>query len=121
MAERESIRISFTSEQARFLNSLVNRGRYRSVSEAVQAAVRRFQQRQAMLDVEIDGARSDIEAGADQLDQGRSVDGGAFFAEWDAELEELEKLENTFGATPNASFPGRDEWEARTRRLRTRG
>ena len=121
MAERESIRISFTSEQARFLTSLVSRGRYRSVSEAVQAAVRRFQQRQAMLDVEIDRARSDIEAGADQLDQGRSVDAGAFFAEWDAELEELEELEKTFGAAPDASFPGRSEWEARTRRLRIRG
>lgn len=65
--------------------------RHRSVSEAVHAAVRPFQQRQAILDAEIERARSDIEAGADQLDQGRSVDGGAFFAEWDAELEELEK------------------------------
>lgn len=91
MAERESISISFTSEQARFLTSLVDRGRYRSVSEAVHAAVRPFQHRQAMLDAEIDRARSDIEAGADQLDQGRIVDAGAFFAEWDAELEELEE------------------------------
>ncbi len=83
--------------------------------------VRPVQRRQAMLDAEIDRARSDIKAGTDQLDQGRSVDGDAFFAEWDAELEELEKIENTFGAAPDASFPGRGEWEARTRRLRTRG
>ena len=120
MAERESIRISFTSEQARFLTSLVDRGRYRSVSEAVQAAVRLFQQRQVP-DAETDRARRDIEAGTDQLDQGRSADGGTFFAEWDAELEELEELKNTFGAAPDASFPGRNEWEARARRLRTRG
>ncbi len=73
-----------------------------------------------MLGAEIDRARSDIEAGSDQLDRGRGVDGGTFFAEWDAELEDLEKLENTFGAAPGASFPGRGEWEARTRRLRTR-
>ena len=91
MAERESISISFTSEQARFLTSLVDRGRYQSVSEVVRAAVRPFQQRQAMLDAEIDRARSDIAAGAHQLDQGHIVDSGAFFAEWDAELEELEK------------------------------
>ena len=91
MAERESISISFTSQQARFLTSLVERGRYQSVSEAVHAAVRPFQQRQAMLDAEVDRARSDIKAGADQLDQGRIVDADTFFAEWDAELEELEK------------------------------
>ena len=91
MVEHESISISFTSEQARFLTSLVDRGRYRSVSEAVHAAMRPFQSRQAMLDAEIDRARSDIKAGADQLDQGRIVDAGAFFAEWDAELEELEE------------------------------
>ena len=30
-------------------------------------------------------------------------------------------LDDTFGAAPDASFPGRDEWEARTRRLGTRG
>ena len=65
--------------------------RYRFVSEAVHAAVRPLQQRQAMLDVEIDRARSDIKAGADQLDQGLIVDAGAFFGEWDTELEEPDK------------------------------
>lgn len=29
-------------------------------------------------------------------------------------------LDDTFGAAPDAAFPGRGEWEARIRRLRTR-
>lgn len=49
--------------------------------------MRPLQYRQAVLDAEIDRARSDIEAGADQLDQGLIVDAGTFFAEWDTELE----------------------------------
>ncbi len=90
MAERKSISISFTPEQAEFLASLVDRGKYQSVSEVVRAAVRPFQHRHEVLDAEIDRARRDIKAGADQLDQGRIVDGNAFFEEWDAELNELE-------------------------------
>ena len=90
VARRESISISFTPEQAEFLTSLVERGDYQSVSEVVRDALRPFQHRHGLLDAEIDRARRDIQAGADQLDQGRIVDGEAFFAEWDAELDELE-------------------------------
>ncbi len=90
MATRRNISVSFTPEQAEFLTSLVDRGTYQSVSEVVRAALRPFQHRQAVLDAEMDRARRDIEAGADQLDRGRIVDGDAFFEEWDAELDELE-------------------------------
>lgn len=38
-----------------------------------------------------------------------------------APVDPTTALENTFGAAPDASFPGRGEWEVRTRRLRTRG
>ncbi len=38
-----------------------------------------------------------------------------------APVDPTTALESTFGAAPGASFPGRGEWEARTRRLRTRG
>lgn len=90
MARRESISISFTPEQAEFLASLVDRGEYQSVSEAVRAAVRPFQHRHAVMDAELDRARREIEAGAGQLDEGRTVEGDAFFEEWDAELDERE-------------------------------
>ena len=90
MAKRESISISFTPEQAEFLTSLVDQGKYQSVSEVVRAAVRPLQHRHAALDAEIDRARRHIKAGAGQLDQGRIVDAGTFFEEWDAELDALE-------------------------------
>lgn len=90
MARRESISISFTPEQAKFLASLVDRGEYQSVSEAVRAALRPFQHRHTVMDAEIVHARREIEAGADQLDRGCIVDGDVFFEEWDAELDELE-------------------------------
>ena len=35
-------------------------------------------------------ARAMIREGVDQLDSDRTVDGATFFAEWDAELAELE-------------------------------
>ena len=38
-----------------------------------------------------------------------------------APVDPTTALDDTFGAAPDASFPGRGEWEARTRRLRTRG
>ena len=90
VARRESISISFTPEQAEFLTSLVERGDYQSVSEVVRAALRPFQRRHALIDGEIARARRDIKVGADQLDQGRILNGDAFFAEWDDELDELE-------------------------------
>ena len=36
---------------------------------------------------EIERARREIALGAEQLDQGRTLDAETFFAEWDAELE----------------------------------
>ena len=90
MAKRDSISISFTPEQAEFVTSLVDRGRYASASEVVRAALRPFQHRHAVLDAELDRARRGIKAGADQLDQDRIVDSDTFFEEWDAELAELE-------------------------------
>lgn len=91
MAKRASIRISFAPEQADFLNSLVRSGEYPSVSEAVRAALRLFQHRRAMLRAEIERARRAIAAGADDLDQGRIVEGDVFFREWDADLDEREE------------------------------
>lgn len=90
MAKRDSISISFTPEQAEFVTSLVDRGRYESASEVVRAALQPFQHRHAVLDAELDRARRGIKAGADQLDEDRIVDGDTFFEEWDAELAELE-------------------------------
>ncbi len=72
MAKRASISVSVTPEQADFPTSLVRRHR---------RAVRR---------AEIECARGAIAAGADDLDQGRLVEGEVFFREWDADLDERE-------------------------------
>lgn len=90
MAKRESISVSFTREQADFLASCVESGRYQSTSEAVREGVRLLEDQLAHRRAEIDRARAMIEVGAAQLDQGRGLDGESFFAEWDAELDALE-------------------------------
>ena len=91
MAKRSSISISFTPEQADFLNSLVRSGEYQSVSEVVSAALRPFQHRRAVLRAEIERARGRIAAGADDLDQDRIVEGDVFFREWDVDLDGREE------------------------------
>ena len=90
MAKRQSISVSFTREQAEFLVSCVSSGLYQSTSEAVREGVRLLEVRHVLLQAELDRARAMIGDGAEQLDQGLTVDGKAFFAEWDAELAELE-------------------------------
>ena len=52
--------------------------------------VRLLQDQVALRQAEIDRARAAIQVGAEQLAQGRTVDGDAFFTEWDADLDELE-------------------------------
>ena len=90
MTKRESISVSFTPEQAEFLAACVRSGRYQSTSEVVRAAVRLFEDQEAHRRAEIERARSEIKLGAEHLDQGRTLDAEAFFAEWDAELDDLE-------------------------------
>ena len=90
MAKRQNISVSFTPEQAKFLADCVASGRYQSTSECVREAVRLLEDRQAARRAEIERARAMIREGVDQLDSDRTVDGATFFAEWDAELAELE-------------------------------
>ncbi len=90
MANRESISVSLTPEQAKFLASCVATGRYQSTSEVVREAVRDFEDREALRQVQIERARALILEGAQQLDRGEVVDSETFFSEWDKELDELE-------------------------------
>ena len=57
----------------------------------VHAALRPYQRRRTVRRAEIERARREIAAGADDLDQGRIVAGDAFFREWDADLDEREE------------------------------
>ena len=90
MAKRENVSVSFTPQQADFLAGCVASGRYQSISEAVREAVRLLEDQQARRQAEIERARALIREGAEQLADGRTMDGEAFFKEWDAELAEVE-------------------------------
>ena len=90
MANRESISVSFTPEQAEFLTTCVASGRYQSTSEVVREAIRLLEHQQARHRAEIERARMLIQEGAEQLDRGEIVDERTFFGEWDRELDELE-------------------------------
>lgn len=57
----------------------------------VHSALRPYQRRRAVLRAEIERARGEIAVGRDDLDQGRIVEGDAFFREWDADLDEREE------------------------------
>lgn len=89
MANRESISISFTPEQAAFLAGCVKSGRYQSTSEVVREAVRLLEHRLERREAELARVRAMIQEGADELGRGEVVDGDTFFREWDEELEEL--------------------------------
>lgn len=90
MAKRENISISFTPKQAQFLTSCVESGRYQSTSEAVREGVRLLEHEHQRRQAEIARARDMIAAGADDLEQGRVIEGDDFFAQWDAELDDME-------------------------------
>lgn len=90
MARRENISVSFTPQQSEFLAACVTSGRYQSISEAVREAVRLLEDQHALRQAEIERARAMIGEGAQQLTAGRTVEGEAFFREWDDELDESE-------------------------------
>lgn len=93
MARRESISVSFTPEQAKFLSACVASGRYQSTSEVVREAIRLLEHHQLHQQAELERARGLIREGADQLDRGQVVEGDVFFREWDEELDEIEARE----------------------------
>lgn len=91
VSRRMSISISFTPQQAEFLTSCVASGRYQSTSEVVREAIRLLEDRVVRREAELEHLRRLIREGADDIDRGDVVDAEAFFAEWDAELDDLER------------------------------
>jgi len=90
MAKRENVSVSFTPEQASFLSSCVESGRYQSTSEAVREGVRLLEHQHRLREAELNSLRDKIAVGAADLEAGRVVDGDSFFAEWDEELDSHE-------------------------------
>ena len=94
MAKRESISVSFTPQQAKFLAACVASGHYQSSSEVVREGLRLLAERHELHRATVARARALIQEGADQLDRGNTVDGETFFREWDEELAALESAQN---------------------------
>jgi len=74
MAQRESISVSFTPQQAEFLASCVSSGRYQSASEVVREAIRLLEDQQARHRAQLEHLRQQVAEGARQLDAGDVVE-----------------------------------------------
>ena len=89
MTKRANISISFTPEQAAFLASCVDCGRYRqSISEAVREGIRLLEHQHKIRVGELERIRKQIADGVADLEAGRMVDADTFFAEWDGQLND---------------------------------
>lgn len=80
--------VSLTPELENMVHGKVKTGRYNSASEVVREALRLMDERDQAKAIELDELRKKIAAGLKSLDEGRVVDGDAFFAQMEAELDE---------------------------------
>ncbi len=97
MANRASISVSFTPQQAEFLAGCVASGRYQSTSEVVREAIRLLEEHHQLRQAEVERARALVQEGADQLDRGEVIAAKTFFSEWDQEIDELEATSRRTG------------------------
>lgn len=86
MADREPRTLSLTPDQAAFLSTCVESGRYRSASDVVRAALRLLEDVEARRTAEISRVRALVAEGVAELDRGEVVDAEEFFAGWDERL-----------------------------------
>lgn len=86
MADQEPRTLSLTPDQAAFLSSCVESGRYQSASDAVRAALRLLEDVEARRNVKLARVRAMIAEGVAELDRGEVVDAEEFFAGWDERL-----------------------------------
>jgi antitoxin ParD1/3/4 len=89
MAHRETRTLSFTPEQAAFLDTCVESGRYQSASEVVRAALRLLEDAETRRAEDLARVRAMVAEGLGELDRGEVVDGERFLREWEARHRRL--------------------------------
>lgn len=91
MAIRETKTLSFTPQQASFVEGCIASGRYQSASEVVRAGLRLLADEEKARSQAVKTIQDMIEVGASQLEAGQVKDGQAVFDDLAAELDQMEQ------------------------------
>lgn len=80
--------VHLTPQLEQMIQSKVKTGRYNSASEVMREALRLMEERDQVKAMQRDELRKKIAAGLKSLEEGKGIDGEAFFAQMEAELDE---------------------------------
>lgn len=83
--------VSLTPELEQIVNFKVRSGLYNSASEVVREGLRLLDERDKMRELKLEGLRKEIQKGMDDLEAGRSMDGGEVMADFKSRLVKLKK------------------------------
>lgn len=91
MSSREIKTVSFTPQQATFVDHCVASGRYQSASEVVRAGLRLLAHEEETRQAAVETVRQMIDVGAKDLDRGEVVDGEVVFRRLRTRRERLKR------------------------------
>jgi len=83
------VNVHLTPELETLVHNKVKTGRYNSASEVVREALRLFEERDRIREIQIQQLRKKIDEGWASLERGEGVDGEEFFRGLDREEREL--------------------------------